>query len=166
MKSDQSLKMLPNNLLRFPRLGLFILTAALLLMLPVTASAEYVSVQRDKVNVRSGPGTDHEIVWEVFRGYPLRITQRQGNWARVVDFEDDQGWIYTPLIDADKRVIVRVDVANMRKGPGTNYEVQAKVNYGVIFEPLERRQNWIRLRHNDGTTGWISASLLWPDDII
>ena len=166
MKSDQSLKMLPNNLLRFPRLALFILTAALLLMLPVTASAEYVSVQQDKVNIRSGPGTDHEIVWEVFRGYPLRITQRQGNWARVVDFEDDPGWIYTPLVDADKRVIVRVDVANMRKGPGTNYEVQAKVNYGVIFEPLERRQNWIRLRHNDGTTGWISASLLWPDDII
>ncbi len=166
MKSDQSLKMLPNNLLHFPRLGLFILAAALLLMLPVTASAEYVSVQRDKVNIRSGPGTDHEIVWEVFRGYPLRITQRQGNWARVVDFEDDPGWIYTPLVGADKRVIVRVDVANMRKGPGTDYEVQAKVNYGVIFEPLERRQNWIRLRHNDGTTGWISANLLWPDDII
>jgi SH3-like domain-containing protein len=54
----------------------------------------------------------------------------------------------------------------MRGGPGTNHEVVASVRYGVIFEPLERRGDWIRVRHSDGATGWISASLLWPADIL
>ncbi|MFH7325019.1 SH3 domain-containing protein [Desulfurivibrio sp. C05AmB] len=148
------------------RRGLIVLTSLLLLSLPATAAAEYVSIQRDKVNIRSGPSTDHAIVWEVFRGFPLQILERRGEWARVSDFENDQGWIYIPLVSNTKTLIVRVNTANMRGGPGTNHEVIASVRYGVIFEPLERRGDWIRVRHSDGATGWISASLLWPADII
>lgn len=148
-------------------LGLpLLLAAALLLLLPATALAEYVSVQREKVNIRSGPGTNHEVLWEVFRGFPLQVLERRGEWARIVDFEGDQGWIYTPLISRDKRQIVRVNTANMRVGPGTNYEVMATVRYGVVFEPLERRREWIKVQHTDGTTGWINDQLLWPADII
>lgn len=139
---------------------------ALLMALPVSAAAEYVSVQRDKVNIRSGPGTEHEILWEVFRDFPLRVVERRGQWAQIVDFENDRGWIYTPLLGNEKRMIVRVEVANLRVGPGTNYEVKATVRYGVVFEPLERRQDWVKLQHRDGTTGWMSTSLLWPEDII
>ncbi|MDF1614616.1 SH3 domain-containing protein [Desulfurivibrio dismutans] len=149
-----------------PRRGLIIMVAALLLAMPAPAWAEYVSVQRDKINIRSGPGTDHEILWEVFRDFPLKIVARQGDWAQIVDFEDDRGWIYTPLLDNEKRVIVRVDTANLRVGPGTNYEVKATVRYGVVFEPIERRQDWIKLQHSDGTTGWMSTNLVWPSDII
>ena len=138
------------------------LLALLLLVVPTLAAAEYVSVQREKVNIRSGPGTDHEILWEVFRGFPLQVTERRGEWARIVDFEGDRGWIYTPLISKTKSMIVKVNTANMRVGPGTNYEVMATVRYGVVFEPVERRRDWIKVQHADGTTGWISDQLLWP----
>ncbi|ADH85146.1 SH3 domain-containing protein [Desulfurivibrio alkaliphilus] len=149
-----------------PRRGLIVLIAALLLALPATALADYVSVQRDKINIRSGPGTDHEILWEVFRDFPLKVISRQGEWAQIEDFEKDRGWVYTPLVGNEKRVIVQVEVANLRVGPGTNYEVKATVRYGVVFEPLERRRDWVKLQHSDGTTGWMSTNLLWPSDII
>lgn len=151
-----------------PRSILIALAAMLILALalPVAATAEYVSVQRDKINIRSGPGTNHEILWEVFRGFPLKILERRGNWARIVDFENDQGWIYTPLVNRTKSVIVQVNIANLRVGPGANFEVIASVRYGVLFEPLERRQDWIRVKHADGTTGWMSDRLLWPANII
>lgn len=157
---------LPNSPLPSCRRVMVILAAAFLFALPASAAAEYVSVQREKVNIRSGPGTDHEILWEIFRGFPLQVTERRGEWLRVVDFEGDKGWIYTPLVNKDKRVIVRVNNGNMRVGPGTNYEVMATVRYGVIFEPVERRREWIKVQHADGTTGWISEQLLWPADII
>lgn len=146
--------------------GWVVVFAAMFLLLPGVAAAEYASVQRDKVNIRSGPSTNNEILWEVFRGFPLKILERKGDWARIIDFEDDKGWIYAPLIDGTKRVIVRVKLANLRVGPSTNYEVVATVRYGVVFEPLERRRDWIKVQHADGTVGWMSDSLLWPSDII
>ncbi len=146
---------------------ILVLVVFAMLLVPAAAAAEYVSIQRDKVNIRSGPGTDHEILWEVFRDFPLQILERRGEWARIVDYENDRGWIYSPLVSDVKRVIVKVSTtANMRVGPGTNYEVKATVQRGVVFEPLERRGSWIKVQHADGITGWISEQLLWPDNII
>lgn len=128
-----------------------------------TMAAEYGSVAKDGVNLRSGPDTSQEVLWEVFKGFPLQILSRQGQWAQVVDFEGDKGWIYTPLLAKEKTVIVKVNTANVRNGPGANHEMVATVKYGVVFQPLEKNGEWIKVRHEDGTTGWIFEKLLWPN---
>jgi SH3-like domain-containing protein len=148
----------------FRQIGLICLLSALCLVAaPPAMAAEYASVAKDGVNLRSGPDTNKEILWEVFKGFPLQILSRQGQWAQVVDFEGDKGWIYTPLLAQQKTVIVKVNTANMRTGPGTNYETVATVKYGVVFQPLEQNGEWIKVRHEDGTTGWVFEKLLWPN---
>jgi SH3-like domain-containing protein len=145
-------------------LALITLLCAFFLAAPGAGrAAEYGSVAKDGVNLRSGPGTDREILWEVFRGFPLQVLGRQGQWAQVVDFEGDKGWIYTPLLAREKTVIIKVNTANMRTGPGTNYPMVATVKYGVVFQPLEKDGEWVKVRHDDGTTGWIFEKLLWPN---
>jgi SH3-like domain-containing protein len=134
----------------------------ILLLAAPSFGAEYVSVGRDGVNMRSGPSTSNEILWEVFSGFPLQVLSRQGQWLHTVDFEGDRGWIYTPLINTKKTVIVKVKLANMRSGPGTNFETSARVKYGVVFEPMAKEGEWVRVRHEDGTTGWMHQDLLWP----
>ena len=129
--------------------------------LPV-AAAEYVSVSKDGVNMRSAPSTDSEILWEVFRGFPLKVLARQDKWVQVIDFEGDKGWIYSPLLSEQKTHIVKVDTANMRSGPGTNYEVVAKVKYGVVFRPVSNDGEWTKVVHDDGTEGWMYNNLMWP----
>jgi SH3-like domain-containing protein len=141
--------------------GFLILIASLLFAFSAHA-AEYASIAKDGVNLRSGPSTGKEILWEVFKGFPVKILVRQGDWAQVSDFEGDKGWIYSPLLSSDKTVIVKVDSANMRSGPGTNYEVVAKVKYGVVFASSERRGEWVKVTHDDGTSGWLHTSLIWP----
>lgn len=125
-------------------------------------AAEYVSVSKDGVNMRSGPSTDKEILWEVFKDFPLQVIGRQGKWVQTIDFEGDKGWIYAPLIANKKTVIVKVNLANMRLGPGTNYEVVARVKYGVVFTPVEREGDWVKVKHEDGTSGWLFDELIWP----
>ncbi len=127
-----------------------------------TFAAEYVSVKRDGVNIRSGPNTNQEILWEVFKNFPLKVVNHQAKWAQVVDFEGDQGWIYSPLLSKTKTVIVKVKTANMRVGPGKNYEVSATVKYSVVFKVLEIEGDWVKVVHDDGTSGWIYSKLLWP----
>lgn len=125
-------------------------------------AAEYVSVKKDGVNIRSGPSTNDTIVWQVFESFPLQILEKQGKWLHVIDFEGDKGWIYEPLVSNQKTVIVTVDTANMRAGSSTDDPVIATVKKGVVFQVLEMNGSWMKLRYKDELTGWMHNSLLWP----
>ncbi len=140
-----------------------ILILTLGIALSATAS-EYAVVNKDGVNIRSGPSTKNEILWEVFKNFPLQVIKRQGDWVQTIDFEGDKGWVYKPLLSKGKMVIVKVDAANLRIGAGTNYEIIATVKYGVVFKLLEKEGEWVKVEHKDGTIGWLHQKLIWPND--
>jgi SH3-like domain-containing protein len=127
-------------------------------------AAEYVSVKKDGVNIRSGPSTKSKVIWQVFESFPLEVIKREGKWANVVDFEGDKGWIYETLITDEKTVIVNVETANMRSGSSKDDPIVATVKKGVVFEPLEMNGNWMKVRYKDEITGWMHNSLLWPSN--
>ncbi len=148
-----------------PRItGLLIAIAlALPAVFPNTGiAAEYASAKNDGVNVRSGPGTNNEVLWEIFKNYPLKVLRYKKKWAEVEDFEGDKGWIFASLLSKSKTVIVRVETANMRSGPGKDNDVIATVRKGVVFKPVDRRGNWVKVSYKGDITGWIYKTLLWP----
>ncbi len=126
-------------------------------------TAGYASVLKNGANIRSGPDTKKEILWTVFKGYPLQVTSHQGKWAQVVDFEGDKGWITTDLLAKEKTVIVKAATAHLRVGAGKDYEIAAEVKHGVVFKHLATEGDWVKVKHADGTTGWILSKLLWPN---
>ena len=150
---------------RLTKFGLQLAVIAFTLLIAFSAgAAEYVAVNKDGVNIRSGPSTSSEILWEVFKDFPLEVVERKGEWVQTVDFEGDKGWVHAQLLDKRKMLIIKVPVANMRIGAGTNYEVVATVKYGVVFKPLEEKGEWVKVQHADGTVGWLFKKLLWPSD--
>ena len=143
----------------------FLATMVAIFILAVSAAgqaAEYVSVKKDAVNIRTGPSTKDKVIWQVFEGYPLQVKKRQGKWANTVDYEGDEGWIYETLITNKKTVIVSVETANMRSGPSTEDAVVATVKKGVVFVPLEMNGDWMKVRYKNELTGWMYNSLVWP----
>jgi SH3-like domain-containing protein len=125
-----------------------------------------VSVAGEKVNLRQGPSTRSPVLWELGRGFPLKIVDRKGNWLKVSDFESDVGWIYRDLVSRKPHLIVKIGRnkktrINIRSGPGTNYKIIGKAEYGVVFETMERKSGWVKVRHEEGVIGWIKRSLLW-----
>jgi len=135
----------------------------LILTAPVQA-AEYVSVKKDGVNIRSGPSTSDKVVWQVFESFPLKVVERKGQWAHVEDFEGDNGWIYETLLSSQKTVIVKVDTANMRAGSSTDDPVIATVKKGVVFDVVQMKGDWVKVNYKDELTGWMHNSLIWPDN--
>ncbi len=127
--------------------------------------AKTISIKSDNVRVRSGPGTKYSILYEVFAGYPLKVLEKKGDWARVVDFEGDIGWVYQPLLSKLQTVIVsrKGQSINIRSGPGTKYKVKGRAKYGVVFKLLKKQGNWVNVRHDNGLTGWVHEKLLWGD---
>ncbi|MDY0351312.1 MAG: SH3 domain-containing protein [Desulfobulbaceae bacterium] len=129
--------------------------------LPGMVQAKMVAVDRDRINVRSGPGTNYTILWHIDRGYPLQVIGAKGAWYRVRDFEDDVGWVYKPLTAERAHVVVKKPEINVRSGPGTNYRIVAKAREGVVFRTVNRQKGWVKVRHENGTTGWVARNLVW-----
>lgn len=129
--------------------------------LPGVIQAEMVAVDRDRINVRSGPGLNYSILWHADRGYPLQVIGSRQNWYRVRDFEGDVGWVYKLLTGNKAHVVVKKPEINVRSGPGTNYRIVAKAREGVVFRTVGRQKGWVKVRHQNGTAGWVARHLVW-----
>ena len=142
---------------------LFAMGTACLLFSSNGLAAEYVSVKKDNVNVRTGPSTDNPVSMELFAGYPLKVIKKQGDWYKVSDFENDSGWIHNSIVKKSDTVIINAkNSINMRSGPSTGDSIVANVERGVVLNKLSTQGKWTKVRHSSGTVGWIYSPLLWP----
>jgi SH3-like domain-containing protein len=126
-------------------------------------AAQFITVTKDNVNVRTGPGTNNPVHMQLFKGYPLKVLDKKGNWYKVVDFEHDSGWIENSLTKTNDTVIVnaKTDV-NMRSKPDVKSDIVATVDRGVVLKKIGIQGNWVEVRHSSGVSGWIYGKLLWP----
>ncbi|MDR0476650.1 MAG: SH3 domain-containing protein [Desulfobulbaceae bacterium] len=126
-------------------------------------AADYVSVKKDGVNIRSGPGTENPVVMEVFRGFPLQVQETKGKWLRVIDYEKDGGWISKDMTDNTQTVIVvSKSSANMRQEANAKSAKIADVEPGVVLQLIGKKGDWRQVKHSGGTSGWLHQDLLWP----
>jgi len=139
-------------------LGLFLACGFLV---PTWSVAKMVSINSSKVNMRSGPGTKYKVVWVLKRGYPLQVIGEKNNWYRVRDFEGDTGWVFAPLTGTRPHLVVKKDKVNLRSGPGTGYRIVAQARRGVVFRTVKQGKGWVKVRHENGVTAWVSRKLLW-----
>jgi len=84
----------------------------LLLAVPA-AQARMVSIDGAKVNMRSGPGKNYEVVWELGRGYPLEVLETRGQWVQVRDVANDTGWVNQKLLSTAAHFIVKKPKINI-----------------------------------------------------
>ncbi len=140
----------------------FLIAVGLCLATLTSAQAQsMVSIKGSTVNMRTGPDTSTEVMWELKRGYPLKVLQRKGRWYQVVDFEGDRGWVARSLTGRSPHFVVKSKTANMRKGPGTNHAIVGKAEYGELLRTSAKRSGWAHVVRSDGKKGWISQKLLW-----
>ena len=139
---------------------------AVLLWLAVAAvgptwAAERVSVKAGLANVRANPNTKADTLWQLERYHPLMILEKKGAWYRFADFEGDEGWIHSSLVDRTPTVIIKVRRANLRSGPGTTHPIVFDADKGTPFKVLQKKGRWLQVQHADGDTGWIFDALVW-----
>lgn len=100
------------------------------------ASAETVEVTGDSVNVRSGPGTNYNVITVWNRGVQGNRIKQQGNWSYVVT-GPVEGWISSDYVKpagsssgSNYQAIGSIENARY-KGNGTG-EVRASGNNATI----------------------------------
>ena len=125
------------------------------------ATAERLAVVAPTANIRSGPGTQYDILWKVEKYYPLLVIEKSESWYYFRDFEDDKGWVHQSLVEKLETVITNKDLCNIRSGLGTGEKILFTVEKGIPFKVLKRTDSWLNIEHADGDKGWIHDTLVW-----
>jgi SH3-like domain-containing protein len=53
---------------------------------------------KEKCNIRSGPGIEHDVLFISNRGVPFKVLDREGKWIHVQHAAGHEGWIHTSLV--------------------------------------------------------------------
>lgn len=129
----------------------------------LATAASMKSIVGDKVNVRSGPGRTHEVLFRANLGYPIQVEHEQGEWVRFKDWLGERGWVTKEMVGETRTVVVLGNDANVRKGPGAAEQATGKVQRGEIYKVLARKNGWIKLGYYEDSQelGWIRDDLVW-----
>ena len=125
----------------------------------------FVSLKSDRVNVRVGPSTQHNVKFAfVKRGLPVEIIQEFDNWRRIRDFEGSDGWVHHSLLSGARTAIVTPWLAGIQLKLYAQPSQEAAVHYlleaGVLADIEQCTGNWCELSH-ESFEGWMQQENLW-----
>ena len=132
-----------------------------LLCAGIAVASERLSVRSSIANLRNGSGTKYKVLWQVEKYHPFLVINKKKDWYEVKDFEGDTAWIHNSLLGKTDTVISIKSNCNVRSKPDTSGDILLRVERGVPFKVLDRKEDWIKIEHADGDVGWIFKNLVW-----
>ena len=141
---------------------IIITTMAVLMIMPGLVFAQQrFTVTASIANMRSGPGTKYDVLWQVEQYHPVNIVKKKGDWYKIKDFENDVAWIHKSLLGKVQGVITIKGKCNIRSRATTKSNIVFTVEKGVPFKVLAKEGSWLKIEHADGDVGWIFKTLVW-----
>ena len=141
-----------------------ILVSLSILTLFFSTSATALCIENEKANLRTGPGTKYEKLWQVFQYMPFKMLASKGNWNQVQDVDGDSYWIHAPLTTQKyKCAVIKNNKTNLREGPGTSFPIVkwAPVDKYFSMKVLKIENNWVQVEDAARDKAWIYRPLVW-----
>ncbi len=92
----------------------------------------FVSLGSNRINLRTGPGTQHPVEWTYQRnGWPVEIVREFGTWRRVRDIDGAEGWVQQNFLSSRRSFVVRGQVRALRRRASEDAPVVARLAPGV-----------------------------------
>ena len=125
----------------------------------------FVSLKSDRVRVRRGPSTQHQVAWVYrARGLPVEIIAEFENWRRIRDADGEEGWIRRSLLSGWRTAMIapwrKEERLPLRARPEKDAQTVAMLSSGVIGRVVSCTGSWCRLKVS-GYEGWIEQAMLW-----
>ena len=122
----------------------------------------YVSLKSDESNLRVGPSKNYPIilVYSV-TNFPIKIIDEFEDWRKIIDFEDNIGWVHKSLIRAERYGIV---VSESEKKVIIFNSIESKIigeiEKGAIVLISKCKVDKCKIINND-YSGWIKKKYIW-----
>jgi len=117
--------------------------------------ADSMVVKEDVVNVRSGPGTNHEQIAQVHKNEVYGYIDKQGEWVQIRLSDDRQGWIAGWLVKKEEQAAgkqensylsLNYNGTNIRSGPSTEASILGRGHKKEQFKIIGKEGSWYEIR--------------------
>ena len=124
------------------------------------ANEVFVSLKKNKVNVRYGPSFDSDIKYIYKKiNLPLKQIDKKENFRRIIDLKNNSGWIHISQLKKSNSVIATKDKLLFKK-PSSFAKPIAQIKEGRMLV-IEKCENiWCKVSA-EKYDGWVKINNLW-----
>jgi len=142
------------------KIAIWFLCLSVLSIQPINAEDRFLSLKKNKTNVRYGPGLDYPIKY-IYRkvNLPVRQIDKKENWRRVVFLDNNSGWIHWSQLKPSNSIIT-IEQKILFKKPSVFSEPFARLEKGRLLIIKKCEDEWCNIITDD-YTGWIKIKNVW-----
>ncbi len=121
---------------------------------------KFLSLKKDKVNVRYGPGFDFPIKY-IYKKKNLPIEQidKKENFRRIIDYKKNGGWIHISQLKKVNSVIAIENKVLFEKSSIFSEPI-ANIKKGRLLIIQKCKKGWCKVE-TEGLKGWVDKNNLW-----
>ena len=139
---------------------LYILFFLVLLITSSLAQETFLSLKKNKVNVRYGPSFDSDIKYVYKKiNLPIKQIDKKENFRRIIDLKNNSGWIHVSQLKKSNSVIATEDKVLFKK-PTSFAQPIALIKKGRLLIVQKCEKQWCEIQ-TDNLSGWIKTGNLW-----
>ena len=124
------------------------------------ANEIFVSLKKNKVNVRYGPSFESDIKYVYKKiNLPLKQIDKKENFRRIIDLKNNSGWIHISQLKKSNSVIATKDKVLFKK-PTSFAKPIAQIKEGRLLIVEKCEENWCKIT-SEKFKGWIKTDNIW-----
>ena len=126
----------------------------------ISAEEKFLSLKKNKTNVRYGPGLDYPIKY-IYRKVDLPVKQidKKENWRRVIFLDNNSGWIHWSQLKPSNSIIA-IEEKVLFKKPSNFSEPLAKLEKGRLLVIKKCEKKWCSITTGK-YVGWVKIKNIW-----
>ncbi len=134
---------------------------SLTILIPTAVTEEvFLSLKKNKVNVRYGPSFESDIKYVYKKiNLPIKQIDKKENFRRIIDLKNNSGWIHVSQLKKNNSVITTKDKILFKK-PSSFAKPIAQIKKGRLLIIQKCEEKWCKINTNDHT-GWIKTNYIW-----
>jgi SH3-like domain-containing protein len=126
----------------------------------VNAEEIFLSLKKDRVNVRYGPSFESPIKFVYKKkNLPIKQIDKKENFRRIIDYKNNSGWIHLSQLKKINSIIPLEDKILFKK-PNNFSRPLARIKKGRILVVQKCDLNWCKIKSNK-FKGWIKIGNIW-----
>ena len=132
-----------------------------ILLISISSANEiFVSLKKNKVNVRYGPSFDSDVKFVYKKtNLPLKQIDKKENFRRIIDFKNNSGWIHLSQLKKINSIIPLEDKILFSKASHLSKPL-AKIMKGRILIIQKCKENWCKVKTGK-YRGWVKTENIW-----
>ena len=131
-----------------------------LLFFSVSTAEVFLSLKKNKVNVRYSPSLESPIKFIYKKiNLPIKQIDKKENWRRIIDSKNNSGWIHWSQLKPINSVILLKDKILFKK-PSNFSRPLANIKQGRVLVVKKCDGNWCKVQ-TESYKGWVDNKNLW-----